>query len=230
MRVIAAEAVFHDESERLQIEEQVTESQRFLRCSLDALSSHIAVLDETGQILEVNAAWREFADENNLNYFRYGVGSNYLEPFEVETSDCGDGPVIAKGIRDVMRGLSDSFEYEYPCHSPTEKRWFLLRVTRFNSPGPVRVVVAHENVTKLRLAADGLREADRRKDEFLATLAHELRNPLAPIRNAIHILKLSDLDAPSSREIVTPPTVWHCSCAPWGMMPRLPTAVKKPSN
>ena len=37
---------------------------------------------------------------------------------------------------------------------------------------------------------DALREADRRKDEFLAMLSHELRNPLAPIRNALHILRL----------------------------------------
>ena len=41
-----------------------------------------------------------------------------------------------------------------------------------------------------RAAAEALREADRRKDEFLATLAHELRNPLAPIRNALEILRL----------------------------------------
>jgi signal transduction histidine kinase len=40
-------------------------------------------------------------------------------------------------------------------------------------------------------AEEALREADRRKDEFLATLAHELRNPLAPIRNAISIMKMS---------------------------------------
>ncbi len=40
--------------------------------------------------------------------------------------------------------------------------------------------------------AEALKQADRRKDEFLATLAHELRNPLAPIRNSLHILRLSD--------------------------------------
>ena len=39
-----------------------------------------------------------------------------------------------------------------------------------------------------------LRESDRRKDEFLATLAHELRNPLAPIRNAIHVMRLAGHD------------------------------------
>ncbi|HJT77645.1 MAG TPA: ATP-binding protein, partial [Gemmataceae bacterium] len=49
------------------------------------------------------------------------------------------------------------------------------------------VTVAYE---RLRLVRE-LREADRRKDEFLATLAHELRNPLAPIRNALHVLRLA---------------------------------------
>jgi PAS domain S-box-containing protein len=54
-----------------------------------------------------------------------------------------------------------------------------------------RAGVAIEN-TRLYLA---LRDADRRKDEFLATLAHELRNPLAPIRNALQILKMPRVDA-----------------------------------
>src|SRR5207248_8127699 len=41
---------------------------------------------------------------------------------------------------------------------------------------------------------DALKEADRRKDEFLALLAHELRNPLAPIRNAVEIMRIADKD------------------------------------
>jgi signal transduction histidine kinase/integral membrane sensor domain MASE1/AmiR/NasT family two-component response regulator len=48
---------------------------------------------------------------------------------------------------------------------------------------------------ELRDRADQLAEAHRRKDEFLAMLAHELRNPLAPIRNALHILKMPAADA-----------------------------------
>lgn len=48
---------------------------------------------------------------------------------------------------------------------------------------------------------DVLRENDRRKDEFLATLAHELRNPLAPIRNSLHILRLTNGGDPASDQV-----------------------------
>jgi PAS domain S-box-containing protein len=47
------------------------------------------------------------------------------------------------------------------------------------------------DLTRAKEAEDALKQADRRKDEFLATLAHELRNPLAPIRNSLHILRLA---------------------------------------
>jgi PAS domain S-box-containing protein len=51
------------------------------------------------------------------------------------------------------------------------------------------------DVTKQKQAERALREADRRKDEFLATLAHELRNPLAPISNSLQLMRLADRDA-----------------------------------
>jgi CheY-like chemotaxis protein len=46
-----------------------------------------------------------------------------------------------------------------------------------------------------------LQESDRRKDQFLATLSHELRNPLAPIRNGLHLLRLSDGESPDKRPV-----------------------------
>jgi signal transduction histidine kinase len=49
----------------------------------------------------------------------------------------------------------------------------------------------------LKQRADWLMEENQRKDEFLATLGHELRNPLAPIRNAVHVLQLKPPDAPT---------------------------------
>jgi two-component system CheB/CheR fusion protein len=50
----------------------------------------------------------------------------------------------------------------------------------------------HLDIARLKLTEQALREADRRKDEFLATLAHELRNPLAPIRNSVYILNAAN--------------------------------------
>ena len=50
-------------------------------------------------------------------------------------------------------------------------------------------------MTERKRAEEALREADRRKDEFLALLAHELRNPLAPIRNGLQVMRLAGGDA-----------------------------------
>jgi signal transduction histidine kinase/ActR/RegA family two-component response regulator len=59
------------------------------------------------------------------------------------------------------------------------------------------IFVQGSDVTERNVALDALREADRRKDEFLAMLAHELRNPLAPISAAAEMLKFATLDAHS---------------------------------
>jgi CheY-like chemotaxis protein len=62
-----------------------------------------------------------------------------------------------------------------------------------NPDGSVRgCVAAFADVTERKQAEEALKEADRRKDEFLATLAHELRNPLAPISNAVELLRRAD--------------------------------------
>ena len=58
-----------------------------------------------------------------------------------------------------------------------------------------------QRTAELGLANEALRDADRRKDEFLATLAHELRNPLAPIRNSLQILKMPRVDAATVRAV-----------------------------
>jgi signal transduction histidine kinase/CheY-like chemotaxis protein len=62
----------------------------------------------------------------------------------------------------------------------------------------------YEMRTQLRdreLVAEKLKRADRRKDEFLATLAHELRNPLAPIRNSLHIVRQAGLLHPPTAQV-----------------------------
>lgn len=193
-QVRGAVASVLDVTEKTIAEQKLAESQRFLRASLDALESHIAVLDESGIILEVNKGWRRFADDNQFVGGGYGVGVNYLIICDDFARECVDGRAIAEGLREVLRGDREYFQIEYPCHSPTEQRWCLMRATRFPTPGPVRVVVAHDDITEQKRAEITLREADRRKNEFLATLAHELRNPLAPIRNGLQLMGLAGGD------------------------------------
>ena len=76
-------------------------------------------------------------------------------------------------------------------------------VSKFPIPGregrPALVGGVAIDITDLKRAEEELRDADRRKDEFLATLAHELRNPLAPIRNSLQILKMPRVDAETAQ-------------------------------
>ena len=64
-----------------------------------------------------------------------------------------------------------------------------------------RTAALTETVQALRISEEALREANLRKDEFLATLAHELRNPLAPIRTGAFILGRQDTQDPKVRQI-----------------------------
>lgn len=144
---------------------RVAEANLFLEATIDALSKHIAVLDHTGTILKVNAAWRRFAEDNGLAAAGYGVGSNYLAVCDV-ACPTGEARTISEGVRAVISGARPAYRTEYPCHSPTEKRWFQMRVNRFPGPGAVRVVVSHEDITVRVLAEEALRVSEGRLRAF----------------------------------------------------------------
>ena len=75
----------------------------------------------------------------------------------------------------------------------TERRRAEVRLSELNESLDRRV---QERTQALHASEEQLRQANRRKDEFLATLAHELRNPLAPMRNAVQVLRLKGLGTP----------------------------------
>ena len=107
---------------RRQPDDALRESQRFLRAALDALPGHIAVLDDAGVILEINAAWRWFSDENKFSSVNYGVGSSYLLYCDQIFSQAINPKIChqtcaqtcAEGISAVISGEQDLFEMEYP--------------------------------------------------------------------------------------------------------------------
>jgi PAS domain S-box-containing protein len=120
---------------------------------LDALSAHITLLDAGGNVLEVNAPWRQFASLNNYHGTAFGIGSNYLEVCDNATGKCAEGAKqVADGIRAVLAGTLSKFEMEYPCHSPQEKRWFRLTVTPVQEDLSAGVVVMHLNITESKQA------------------------------------------------------------------------------
>ena len=163
------------------------DSELFAQATLDSLSAHIAIVDESGEIVAVNRAWREFARANRAES-NVLEGANYLETCDAATGEgAGYAAAFAEGIRQTLAGRREEFSLEYPCHSPTELRWFIGRVTRFPPNGPPLAVVSHENVTQRRLAEEALARSLEARTRFMADVSHELRTPLTVIQGNVEV-------------------------------------------
>jgi PAS domain S-box-containing protein len=151
--LIEIQSVGRDITERKRLEEKLRVSEQFQRAVIDGLSANVAVIDETGTILAVNKAWREFADANPPVLRNVCEGANYIQVCESAKGRYSGGAAqFLKAIRKAFLGELDYFEIEYPCHSPDRERWFCGRVTPFSGEGPRAVVVAHENITERKQA------------------------------------------------------------------------------
>ncbi|MEQ1851898.1 MAG: PAS domain S-box protein, partial [Chthoniobacteraceae bacterium] len=146
-------------SERKQMDEELRESQRVARSTVEAIPAQIAVIDESGTIRDVNQAWRRFARANGGTDRATGCGVNYLKVCDkVHGMGRRDAAGFAAGIRSVLSGRKAVFSMDYACHSPTERRWFTGYVTPFAGEGDRRAVVAHVNITGVKLAEEKFRD------------------------------------------------------------------------
>jgi PAS domain S-box-containing protein len=135
----------------------------FLQSVLDALSAHVAVLDESGMIVATNSAWRRYAESNGLEYADWGIGANYLDVCERAIGECSEeADDVAKHLRLILEKKSQRYYREYPCHSPNERRWFQLRLSSFEDNAGHKVVVSHESVTELKKAEEAVRASEER--------------------------------------------------------------------
>lgn len=133
---------------------------------LNALTVHVALLDAEGTIIGTNLEWREYGEANMVGEFPDTIGMNYLalcDTAEGESSE--EARDVARGIRSVISGEAQDYAIEYPCHSPEEKRWFFMRAVRLDGPGPLRVIVSHENITALKLAEERLQQRETELEE-----------------------------------------------------------------
>jgi diguanylate cyclase (GGDEF)-like protein len=121
----------------------------------NSLSEQIAVIDQAGTIIDVNPAWTNFGIENGVSPDYVWTGTNYLK---VLTASHARGDSLAgaaaDGIVGVVNDQRPSFYFEYPCHSPDEKRWFVMRVTCLEAASRRLFAVSHHNITRRKLAED----------------------------------------------------------------------------
>ncbi|MHC4132817.1 MAG: PAS domain-containing protein [Planctomycetota bacterium] len=157
-----------------EIEEVLRQSKELNQSILMSLSEHIAVLDQEGNILTVNAAWTQFARENDVNFPEsVGPGVNYLSICQ-EALENGDETVteVIDGIRSVLNGSCDCFEIKYPCDSPTVKRRFLMRVIPLKGIKS-GAIITHLDITKSITVEEELIKSEKR---FRSIMEH---SPLA---------------------------------------------------
>ncbi len=139
-------------------------SESLARSAFDALSAHIAILDQEGVIRATNRAWQNHAVQGGMppGYNYHSI--NYLSICDTTKGegDQEDACKVAGGIRAVINKELDEFLYDYPCHRPDSMHWFYMRVIRIPDTNPVQVVVSHEEITALKLTEQALRESQEK--------------------------------------------------------------------
>ena len=196
-RVTGAATIARDITERRRTELALRDSERHFREMVDALPAAIYTTDAEGRLTHFNPAAVELAgrtpvlgtDEWCVSWKLYNVDGTPLphaqSPMAITLKE--DRPV--RGVEAVLERPDGTRAWFRPYPTPVHDAQGRL-------VGGINMLL---DITESHQADEALREADRRKDEFLAMLAHELRNPLAPIRNALQILR----NAPQAIGIAT---------------------------
>lgn len=170
-----------------------------LLAAFDGLGAHICVLDAAGKVRWVNEPWRRFAAANGLSPQHCGEGADYLGACRGAESPAD--AQLAEGLRRVIAGESAEFAGDYPCHSPTEQRWFQLVARSFRTDdGSHGTIVAHADITARVLAEQERAAVQRnllqlqRMETFGSSaraLAHEFNNALTSLVGNLELARMA---------------------------------------
>jgi len=167
-RRLAVTARGRERRNRRPADQEVAQSRDFFQATLDSLVAHIAVLNAEGEIIMTNRAWARFAIDNGA--VACAGEQNYLA---VSDAAVGEATAVeaAAGLRAIIAGRLAEFSLEYPCHSPTFERWYLVHATRYTGPGQARVVVVHVDITRRVVAQRALLSERKARQE---SVHHEI--------------------------------------------------------
>jgi PAS domain S-box-containing protein len=175
---------------RVRAAEVLHQQRELFRSTLAGIDDAVLVTDLDGRVTFLNSIAEKLTGWSATEALGRPLEEVYFtEPEQPAPSPAGSPPVTELDHRLVSRdGTHQTVEQSVnPLRDATGA--LTGRVVVFRDIGPRR-----RSETELRKLAASLAETDRRKDEFLATLAHELRNPLAPIRNGLEIIRLTGND------------------------------------
>lgn len=166
--------------------QEAEQAHDLLRVTMDNAPALMSYIDKNCKYRRVNSSYEQWFGHSDEQ-----VRGRHMREVLGEAA----WQAIVPYIQRVLAGERVEFELQVP-YIEGRPRWIHATYSPdFDSVGQVRGFVVHVlDISERKQAADALKETDQRKDEFLAMLAHELRNPLAPISNAVHIMKLPSLD------------------------------------